>query len=199
MTSRAFWTEYFEDAYRDAGKKRREVLDRGLLLIAHLIREELPTATAITVERNVARLMAVHDTEGVIWGVDDGAYRGKLTGPKIGAVRDTLRDMLAFTRNMHPLLAADWKPVPDQPSSFLVDLPDDPDKEQGAAPARRPQSHGTPGEDAGNCAQCGRPLIWDGSGKRVNDEWGEYLCYGPRPAGVRSNVHVLTAPETAKA
>ncbi|MFJ3249100.1 magnesium chelatase domain-containing protein [Streptomyces sp. NPDC086782] len=49
--------------------------------------------------------------------------------------------------------------------------------------------HGTPGEDAGPCAQCDRPLIWDATGKRVNDEWGEYLCYGPRRAG--GNVHVL--------
>ncbi|MEU1853906.1 magnesium chelatase domain-containing protein [Streptomyces sp. NPDC019990] len=56
------------------------------------------------------------------------------------------------------------------------------------APEARPQ--GTPGEDAGNCAQCDRLLIWDGSGKRVNDEWGEYMCYGPRKTG-SSNVHVL--------
>ena len=201
MPSKAFWTEYFEDAYRDAAKKRREVLDRGLLLIAHLIREELPDATAITVERNVTRLMAVHDAEGTIWRVEDGGTRGKLTGPKISAVRDALRDMLSFTRNMHPLLAVDWKQVTDQPGSFLVALPADPDADQGqdTAPARRPRQHGTPGEDAGNCAQCGRLLIWDGTGKRVNDEWGEYLCSGPRPAGARSAVHILAVPETAPA
>jgi hypothetical protein len=55
-------------------------------------------------------------------------------------------------------------------------------------PEARPE--GTPGEDAGPCAQCDRLLIWDGTGKRVNDEWGEYLCYGPRKQG-GSAVHVL--------
>ncbi|NDK24671.1 hypothetical protein FSY75_09320 [Streptomyces sp. TR1341] len=57
-----------------------------------------------------------------------------------------------------------------------------------AEPEARPT--GTPGEDAGPCAQCDRLLIWDGTGKRVNDEWGEYLCYGPRKDG-GSAVHVL--------
>jgi hypothetical protein len=54
-------------------------------------------------------------------------------------------------------------------------------------PEARPQ--GTPGEDAGQCAQCDRLLIWDGSGKRVNDEYGEYICTGPKTSG--SNVHLL--------
>ncbi|MFF4147160.1 magnesium chelatase domain-containing protein [Streptomyces sp. NPDC001698] len=67
------------------------------------------------------------------------------------------------------------------------------------APATDDRPHGTPGENAGNCARCGRLLIWDASGKRVNDEWGEYLCYGPRPEGARSAVHVLAAPEAAEA
>ncbi|MFI2434672.1 magnesium chelatase domain-containing protein [Streptomyces sp. NPDC018693] len=48
---------------------------------------------------------------------------------------------------------------------------------------------GTPGEDAGPCAQCEKPLIWDGTGNRLNDEWGEYICTGPKSSG--SNVHVL--------
>ncbi|WP_416968222.1 hypothetical protein [Streptomyces sp. 4F14] len=33
-----------------------------------------------------------------------------------------------------------------------------------------------PGADAGPCTGCGKPLIWDRSGSRVHDEWGEYLC-----------------------
>ncbi|MEV5007319.1 magnesium chelatase domain-containing protein [Streptomyces sp. NPDC055692] len=66
-------------------------------------------------------------------------------------------------------------------------------------PAADDRPQGTPGENAGNCAQCGRLLIWDASGKRVNDEWGEYLCYGPRPEGARSTVHVLAAPKAAEA
>ncbi|MFI6278040.1 magnesium chelatase domain-containing protein [Streptomyces sp. NPDC050988] len=52
-------------------------------------------------------------------------------------------------------------------------------------------TQGTPGKDAGHCAQCGQLLIWDGSGKRLNDEWGEYLCTGPRQPGRRSSVHLL--------
>ncbi|QNP75001.1 hypothetical protein IAG44_40040 [Streptomyces roseirectus] len=35
--------------------------------------------------------------------------------------------------------------------------------------------HG-PGTDAGVCASCGRPLIWDRTGARAHDTWGEYLC-----------------------
>ncbi|MET8609782.1 magnesium chelatase domain-containing protein [Streptomyces misionensis] len=56
-------------------------------------------------------------------------------------------------------------------------------------PATDAQPQGTPGEDAGPCAQCEKPLIWDGTGRRVNDEWGEYICTGPKTRG--SNIHVL--------
>ncbi|PWI15987.1 hypothetical protein DI272_18820 [Streptomyces sp. Act143] len=49
---------------------------------------------------------------------------------------------------------------------------------------------GRPGEDAGTCAQCDRTLVWDRTGKGVNDEWGEYLCYSPRRPG--KAVHVLS-------
>ncbi|MET9458379.1 hypothetical protein ABZY05_25410 [Streptomyces canus] len=196
MTSKAFWTEYFEDAYRDAATTRREVLDRGLLLIAHVIREELPTATAISVTSGV--LAAVHDAEGTIWRFNDET--SQLSRRVLKEVRDTLLDMLTFARTAHPLLAADWKQDPDQPDTIRAELPEDPDKdqEQDAAPAADDRPHGTPGEDAGTCAQCGRLLVWYGTGNRVNDEWGEYLCYGPRPGGTKSTVHVLAAPATAK-
>lgn len=198
MTSKAFWTEYFEDAYRDAVKKRGEVLDHGLLLIAHVIREELPTATAVSVTSGI--VAAVHDSEGTIWRFNDET--SNLSRRALREIRDTLLDMFTFTRTTYPLLAANWKPVPDQPDTLRVELPKDPDKkdqEQNTAPAGNDRPHGTPGEDAGNCAQCSRPLIWDGTGKRVNDEWGEHLCYGPRSADARSRVHVLAAPQTATA
>ncbi|MDQ0762014.1 hypothetical protein [Streptomyces canus] len=198
MTSKAFWTEYFEDAYRDAAKKRREVLDRGLLLIAHLIREELPTATAISVNANV--LTTVHDGDKVIWRFNDDTFH-TLSRQAVNDIRHTLLDMTTFSRTVHPLLAADWKPVNDLLGTLRVDLPEDPDKdqEQDAAPAADDWPHGTPGENAGNRAQCGRLLIWDGTGKRVNDGWGEYLCAGPRQAGNRTATHVLAAPDTAEA
>ncbi|MER6632219.1 hypothetical protein ABT301_29065 [Streptomyces sp. NPDC000987] len=188
----AFWTEYFEDAYRDAAKKRREVLDRGLLLIAHVIREELPAATAITV--NGAVLTGVLDGEDTLWRFNDKTIRGRLSEPARKQVRDTLLDMLTFHRTTAPLQAADWKPIPDQPDAFRADLPEDPDRQQDAAPAAGDRPHGTPGETAGNCAQCGRPLIWDGTGQRVHDEQGEYICYDPRPGGRTSTVHVLAVP-----
>ncbi|WP_086859846.1 hypothetical protein [Streptomyces milbemycinicus] len=197
MTSKAFWSEYFEDAYREAGLKRREVLDRGLLLIAHVIREELPTATAVSVR--AADLTAVHDAESTIWRFNDEATNGKLSGHTRALVRDTLLDMRSFAHTGAPLLAADWKQALDDPHTLRVALPadlnKDQDQEQGA-PAAEERPHGTPGEDAGTCAQCHRLLIWDGTGKRVNDEWGEYICSGPRPGGTESNVHILAAPET---
>ncbi|PWI04797.1 hypothetical protein DIZ27_43125 [Streptomyces sp. NWU339] len=198
MTSKAFWTEYFEDAYRDAAKKRREVIDRGLLLIAHLIREELPAATAITVNGSV--LTTVRDGEDTIWRFNDEATSGKLSDPTRAHIRDTLLDMLTFYRFEKLLTAADWKPLPHLSDAFLVALPADPDRDQkrDAAPAANARPHGTPGEDAGKCAQCGRLLVWDKSGKRVNDMAGEYLCFGFRPAGSRSAVHVLTEPAAAK-
>ncbi|BBA98332.1 hypothetical protein RVR_4472 [Actinacidiphila reveromycinica] len=68
--------------------------------------------------------------------------------------------------------------------SFLEEMHEPTTTEPEARPA------GTPGEDAGPCAQCDRLLIWDGTGKRLNDEWGEYLCYRPRKDG-GSAVHVL--------
>jgi hypothetical protein len=196
--NKAFWTEYFEDAYRDAGKKRREVIDRGLLLIAHLIREELPTATAITVNGSV--LTSVRDGEDTIWRFNDGAMFRKMSAPTRQHIRDTLLDMLSFNRSNSLLRAADWKPIPRESGGFLVALPEDPykDQAQDTAPTADDQPHGTPGEDAGKCAQCSRLLIWDGSGKRVNDEWGEYLCSGPRPGGTKSAVHVLASPESAE-
>ncbi|WP_405893749.1 hypothetical protein OG272_15895 [Streptomyces sp. NBC_00104] len=197
MPSKAFWTEYFEDAYRDAARKRREVIDRGLLLIAHAIREELPTATAISVTASV--MVAVHDGEETIWRFNDETTRGKLSDRTRADVRDTLLDIRTFTSNSAPLLAADWKQVPDKPDTYRAELPADPDTdaETDTAQAAPERPQGTPGEDAGNCAQCERLLIWDGTGKRVNDEWGEYLCSGPRAASPRSAVHVLAVPETA--
>ncbi|MFF6801110.1 hypothetical protein [Streptomyces sp. NPDC012616] len=196
MPSKAFWTEHFEDAYRDARKKRREVIDRGLLLIAHQIRQELPTATAISVTSSL--LTAVHDTDGTIWRSLDAATADKLSRPLLNDVRDTLLDMLDFARTGHPLLAAGWQEDPEQPQTYRAELPADPDQGQAqaqdTAPAVGDRPHGKPGEDAGTCAQCSRLLIWDGSGKRVNDEWGEYLCTGRPPGGTKSAVHVLDAP-----
>ncbi|MGW0191152.1 magnesium chelatase domain-containing protein [Streptomyces sp. NPDC003362] len=37
-------------------------------------------------------------------------------------------------------------------------------------PAPKAPTQGTPGEEAGQCAQCSKLLIWDRSGKRLNDE-----------------------------
>jgi hypothetical protein len=62
-------------------------------------------------------------------------------------------------------------------------------------PAAKQPREGQPGEDAGHCAQCARLLIWDRTGKRVHDEWGEYLCYGPDRVSTRSAVHILPEPE----
>lgn len=196
--STAFWTEYFDDAYEAAAKKRREVIDRGLLLIAHVIREELPTATAITVQRTDAKLVAVHDSESTIWRADDEAMCSTLSGLTLLDVEDTILDILFFARTAHPLVAADWKRAKGR-AAYRAELPKAPDRdEQDAAPAATDRPHGAPGENAGNCAQCRRLLIWDGSGKRVNDEWGEYLCYDPRPGGTRSAIHVLAAPDTTE-
>ncbi|MEU0060819.1 hypothetical protein [Streptomyces sp. NPDC006334] len=197
MTSKAFWTEYFEDAYRDAAKKRHEVIDRGLLLIAHLIREHLPTATAISVDGSA--LTAVHDGEGTIWQLSH--QRGTLSRQTRRHIRDTLLDMRSLSRSEAPFIAADWTPASGNMAGlFRVALPEDPDKNQAqnAAPADDDRPHGTPGEDAGNCAQCGRLLIWDGTGKRVNDERGERLCSNPRRDDAKSAVHVLPALEPAQ-
>lgn len=196
-SDKAFWTEYFNDAFEDAARMRREVIDRGLLLIAHQIREELPTATAITVTSSL--MTTVHDADGgTIWRFNDETTCGKLSRRVLNDVWDTLLDILGFARTAHPLLAADWKEVPDEHGTYRVELPEDPDKDQAqdTAPAAGDRPHGTPGEDAGKCAQCNGLLIWDGSGNRVNDEWGEYLCSGSHSGGT-SAVHLLAAPETA--
>ncbi|KUN32519.1 hypothetical protein AQJ11_03055 [Streptomyces corchorusii] len=130
MTGKAFWTEYFEDAYRDAAKKRRELLDRGLLLITHLIREELPTATAISVNGSV--LTTVHDGETVLWRFNDETS-SKLNDATRRHVRDTLLDMRSF-HTTASLLAADWKQVTDLLDTLRVDLPADPDRDQQPRP-----------------------------------------------------------------
>ncbi|MGA5599613.1 hypothetical protein ACPCUF_01005 [Streptomyces griseoincarnatus] len=124
----AFLTEYFEDAYRDAAKKRREVVDRGVLLIAHLIRTELPTATAITVNGSV--MTTVRHGDEILWKFNDPATSGKLLPGTRDHIRDTLLDMLAFYRLDKLLAAADWQPVRDLLGSFLVPLPADPDGDQ---------------------------------------------------------------------
>lgn len=146
----AFLTEYFEDAYRDAAKMRREVIDRGVLLIAHLIRTELPTATAFTVNGSV--MTTVRDGDQVIWKFNDPATSGKLLPGTRDHIRDVLLDMLTFYRFPKLLAAADWQPVRDLLGSFLVPLPADPDEDQ--APT------GTDGHPA-DCVHCadhtGRP------------------------------------------
>ncbi|MFD0208906.1 magnesium chelatase domain-containing protein [Streptomyces hirsutus] len=68
---------------------------------------------------------------------------------------------------------------------FLEEMNEAPSTSTEADAPRR----GTPGEDAGKCAQCDRPLIWDVTGNGVNDLWGERLCSQPRRAGAA--VHVL--------
>ncbi|MBT3167530.1 hypothetical protein HTV80_31235 [Streptomyces sp. Vc74B-19] len=129
--TRAFLTEYFEDAYQDARKKRREVVDRGVLLIAHLIRTELPTATAITVNGSV--MTTVRHGDKILWKFNDPATSGKLLPGTRDAIRNTLLDMRTFYRLDELLAAADWQPVRDLLGSFLVPLPADPDKDQAPA------------------------------------------------------------------
>ena len=63
---------------------------------------------------------------------------------------------------------------------------------QPSAAAGEPPS-GTPGQDAGTCAQCSRLLLWDRTGRRVHDECGEYLCGTGRDSTAASAVHVLSA------
>ncbi|MFI1956975.1 hypothetical protein ACH46L_03540 [Streptomyces althioticus] len=126
--TRAFLTEYFEDAYRDAAKQRRELVDRGVLLIAHLIRTELPTATAITVNNSV--MTTVRHGDEILWKFNDPATSGKLRPDTRAHVRDVLLDLLAFYRLDKLLASADWQPVRDLLGSFLVPLPADPDDVQ---------------------------------------------------------------------
>ncbi|MGY3199739.1 magnesium chelatase domain-containing protein [Streptomyces sp. TE5632] len=76
----------------------------------------------------------------------------------------TLDSVLAFLEEMH-----------EKPTTTTT-APDTP-------------RHGTPGEDAGQCAQCDRLLVWDASGRGVNDRMGEKLC--SRPNGTGYFVHVL--------
>ncbi|MDX3070099.1 hypothetical protein PV518_49660 [Streptomyces sp. ND04-05B] len=92
----------------------------------------------------------------------------------------------------------DAAPVTEEVKAILHARGLNKDQEPDTTPAAADQSHGTPGTDAGNCAQCARLLIWNGTGKGVHDEWGEYFCSGPRPAGARSAVHVLAAPKTVQ-
>lgn len=75
---------------------------------------------------------------------------------------DTLQGALSFLEEMHA------------------------DTTTPAAPAPR---QGTPGEHAGTCFQCDRPLIWDATGRGVNDQQGERLCTKPSMGG--GFVHVL--------
>ncbi|MEV7413025.1 hypothetical protein [Streptomyces althioticus] len=133
--TRAFLTEYFEDAYRDAAKKRREVVDRGVLLITHLIRTELPTATAITVNGSV--MTTIRDGDQLLWEFTDPATSGKLLPGTRDHIRDVLLDMLTLYRFPKLLAAADWQPVPDRLGSFLVPLPADPDEDQAPTGSNR--------------------------------------------------------------
>ncbi|MEU7095900.1 hypothetical protein [Kitasatospora aureofaciens] len=67
---------------------------------------------------------------------------------------------------------------------------------------QEPRPTGQPGTDAGRCDQCGTPILWDGSGRRVHDERGEYWCpfsrreAGRNPEGT-SAVHVLSTEPAA--
>ncbi|MEU1852897.1 hypothetical protein ABZ499_27435 [Streptomyces sp. NPDC019990] len=120
-TTRKFLAEWFEDAYQDATQHRRKLLDRGLFYIACLIREELPAATAITVNSGI--LTAVHGAEGTIWRFNDETS-GKLSDRDRATIRDTLLDVRCFTTTNGPLEEAGWKPEGDLPEVFRIDLPD---------------------------------------------------------------------------
>ena len=56
---------------------------------------------------------------------------------------------------------------------------------------------GKPRTDAGDCGQCDKVLVWDGTGARVHDVHGEYLCSTGRDSQATSAVHVRRSTPVA--
>lgn len=82
--------------------------------------------------------------------------------------------------------------LPAQDAERIAQLLADLDRpRESAAPTDRPT--GAPGQDAGTCGQCAQLLVWDRTGRRVHDEYGEYLCGTGRDSTATSAVHVLSA------
>ncbi|GGQ49972.1 hypothetical protein GCM10010250_21960 [Streptomyces althioticus] len=152
---------------------------------AALLRETLPDAAAITIDSDDGELYEVRDADG------KALYRAPFTpaSPLTDQLADDVSDLFRQVLPLGGLAEAGWETAAEGEPYRSILLPTGTPRSTSTTPAAPAQTSGTPGEDAGTCAQCDRKLIWDNTGKGVNDEWGEYICYGPRRAG--KAVHVL--------
>lgn len=173
-----------EDAYDNAHRARKVLLHSTTEYIARLIRQALPDAAVITVDTVEKELHAVLDRDGETIWFAPASPASELHDGLVDDINDLLGDAIPFGG----LAGAGWKVAKRGEPYRTVLLPASPSAT--AVPATDARPEGAPGEDAGHCAQCDRLLIWDRSGRRVNDEYGEYFCYGPR-RDTTSAVHVL--------
>lgn len=122
------------------------------------------------------RVRSVRDVTDTVRTAQEAGYR------KFIVARDDF-DEVSENIDITPVGANDLTAA----LAFLFDM----HETETTNPAPEVPTQGTPGEDAGHCAQCSKLLIWDRSGKRLNDEWGEYICTGTRQPGRSSSVHLL--------
>jgi len=118
---RAFLSAYFEDAYRDAFTACKEVLNRGVLWMACLVRETVPDATSVTVDVAEQKLLSVHAGDRKVW--EAGKDQGPLTQPHVDDIEDVLRDVLDFGRTPVAFTEVGWQPTSDT-ARYGIALPD---------------------------------------------------------------------------
>ncbi|NGO66783.1 magnesium chelatase domain-containing protein [Streptomyces boncukensis] len=120
----SFLGAYFADAHMAADRARADVLTRGALLLAHTIREDVPDATAITVETSEAHLLRVQTEAGVVWEHDAPAPNSRLRLTTVDDVHRLLAGMLAFGRDAEALAEAGWVPHLTRAGEYHLPLPD---------------------------------------------------------------------------
>ncbi|MEV5677039.1 hypothetical protein [Streptomyces sp. NPDC052179] len=111
--------DVFENAYYQAQRARDTAQAAGLAVIAQLLRDELPTATGITVRTSDLVLTAVTSADGPLWA--EGGT--EVTGPALDWVHVVLTDMLTFGRDAEALTGTGWSESEEAPGLFSTKLP----------------------------------------------------------------------------
>ncbi|MFB0617249.1 magnesium chelatase domain-containing protein [Streptomyces sp. AGS-58] len=111
----------FEDAYRAVSSARRTMYERAVAYVAHLIRQELPEAAALTIDASAAELHEVLDADGrPLWHAPSSAGHG-LRDSTTDDVNGVLSDVMPFGSLAG---AARWKAAPQGLPYRTVRLPE---------------------------------------------------------------------------
>lgn len=111
----------FEAAYENATSARDRMTAAGLAYIGHIIRRELPGATAITVHADELTITAIQGADGTLWAVEGSP--AELPARCLDDLHALLTDVLTFGRDEEVLIDQGWAQDRSAPQAFTIGLP----------------------------------------------------------------------------